>query len=99
MQATFRGIGVMMLAASMVIAPAILGPVILTAAHAACGPGERIDSTTAAMAKKRAESAGYTQVRMERKGCDNVWHGFAMKGGASTRIAVSPQGQVMPEGD
>jgi hypothetical protein len=99
MQATLRGIGAVMLAASMVIAPAIVGPVTLTAAQAACESGDRVDNTTAAMAKKRAESAGYIQVRMERKGCDNVWHGFAVKGGASVRIAVSPQGQVMPEGD
>jgi hypothetical protein len=36
---------------------------------------------------------------MEHKGCDNVWHGFAMKDGATGRVAVSPSGEVMPEGD
>jgi hypothetical protein len=36
---------------------------------------------------------------MEHKGCDNVWHGFAMKDGAAGRVAVSPSGEVMPEGD
>ena len=99
MQIALRGIGVLMLAASVVIAPAILGPVTLTAAQAACELGDRVDSTTAEMARKSAASAGYNQVRMERKGCDSVWHGFATKGGAAMRIAISPQGQVMPEGD
>jgi len=94
-----QGIGAAVLAASLMVAPALLGPTDFTAAQAACEPGDRIDNTTAAMAKKRAESAGYSQVRMERKGCDNVWHGFAMKGGASMRVAVSPSGEVMPEGD
>ena len=93
-KAMARGIGAAVLAAGLMIAPALLGPV-----RAACDPGDRIDATTAAQAKNRAESAGYSQVRMEHKGCDNVWHGFAMKNGASARMAVSPSGEVMPEGD
>jgi len=99
MHATFRGLGVAMLAAGIAIAPAMVGPKPLTAAYAICLPGERIDGTTAEMAKKQIEGAGYGQVRMEHKGCDNVWHGFATKGGASMRVAVAPSGQVMPEGD
>jgi len=91
--------GAAVLAASLMIAPTLLGPTSFTAAQAACEPGERIDNTTAEMAKRRAESAGYSQVRMERKGCDNVWHGFGMKGGTAMRVAVSPAGEVMPEGD
>jgi hypothetical protein len=51
------------------------------------------------MAKKRAESAGFSQVRMERKGCDNVWHGTALKDGAPIHVAVLPSGEVTPEGD
>jgi len=94
-----QGIGAAVLAASLIIAPVVIGPASFTAARAACEPGERIDATTAAQAKKHAESAGYSQVRMERKGCDNVWHGFAIKGGGSVRVAVSPSGEVMPEGD
>ena len=77
----------------------MVGPKALTAAYAICAEGERIDGTTAEIAKRRIESAGYTQVRMEHKGCDNFWHGFATKGGTSTRVAVSPSGEVMPEGD
>jgi len=98
-KAIAKGISAAVLAAGLMIAPALLGPSDFTAARAACEPGEQIDATTAAQAKKRAESAGYSQVHMERKGCDNVWHGMAMKGGSSVRLAVSPSGQVMPEGD
>ena len=98
-KAMARGIGAAVLAAGLMIAPALLGPASLTAVRAACDPGDRIDATTAAQAKNRAESAGYSQVRMEHKGCDNVWHGFAMKNGASARMVVSPSGEVMPEGD
>jgi hypothetical protein len=98
-KAMAQGIGAAVLAASLMIAPVLVGPTSFTAAQAACEPGERIDGTTAEMAKKRVQSAGYSQVRMEHKGCDNTWHGFAMKGGASMRVAVSPAGEVMPEGD
>ena len=98
-KAMAQGIGAAVLAASLMITPALLGPTDLTAARAACEPGDRADNTTAAMAKKRAESAGYSQVRMERKGCDNVWHGTAMKDGTPIHVAVLPSGEVAPEGD
>ena len=98
-KALAQGLGAAVVAASLIIAPALLAPTSFTAAQAACEPGERIDNTTAEMAKRRAESAGYSQVRMERKGCDNVWHGFGMRGGTAVRVAVSPSGEVMPEGD
>jgi len=94
-----QGVGAALVAASLLIAPALVGPPSFSAAQAACEPGDVVDNTTADMAKRRAMSAGYANVRMERKGCDNVWHGFATKGGASTRIAVSPSGEVMQEGD
>ncbi|HXA72271.1 MAG TPA: hypothetical protein VNW24_17580 [Stellaceae bacterium] len=94
-----QGIGAALLAAGLMIAPALLGPTNLTAARAACEAGDRVDNTTAAMAKKRAESAGFSQVRMERKGCDNVWHGTALKDGAPIHVAVLPSGEVTPEGD
>ena len=98
-KAMAQGIGAAVLAAGLMIAPVLLGPTALTAARAACEPGDRADNTTAAMAKKRAESAGYSQVRMEHKGCDNVWHGTAMKDGAPVHVAVLPSGEVAPEGD
>ena len=98
-QAMVQGIGAAMLAAALMIAPPVFGPVSLTAARAACEPGEKVDATTAAQAKKRAESAGYSEVHMEHKGCDSVWHGTAMKDGAAVHLAVLPSGEVQPEGD
>jgi hypothetical protein len=98
-KAMAQGVGVAVLAAGLMIVPALLGPASFTAARAACEPGERINATTAEMAKKRAVGAGYSQVRMEHKGCDNVWHGFGVKDGTAGRVAVSPSGEVMPEGD
>lgn len=68
-------------------------------AQAACDPGDRIDGTTAAWAAGKAKEAGYTNVTMERKGCDNYWHGVASKDGQTGRIVVSPDGEVMPERD
>ncbi len=94
-----QGIGAAVLAAGLLIAPALVAPPSLTAAQAACEPGDRIDNTTAQQAQKRAQSAGYTNVHMTSKGCDNVWHGTGMKGGTAVRIAVSPSGEVNQEGD
>ena len=98
-QAVVQGIGAAILAAALMIAPAVLGPVSLTAARAACDPGEKVDATTAAQAKKLAETAGYSEVHMDHKGCDSVWHGTAVKDGASVHLAVLPSGEVAPEGD
>jgi hypothetical protein len=94
-----QGIGAAVLAAGLLLAPALIAPPSLTAAQAACEPGDRVDGTTAQQAQKRAQAAGYTNVRMEHKGCDNVWHGVGMKGGAAVRVAVSPSGEVFQEGD
>jgi Peptidase propeptide and YPEB domain len=94
-----QGIGIGLLAATLLIAPALMGPTALSSARADCAPGERVDGTSADQAKKKAEGAGFTQVRELRKGCDNVWHAVAMKNGAQVRVAVLPQGQVMQEGD
>jgi hypothetical protein len=94
-----QGIGAALLAAGLLIGPALLAPASLTAARAACEPGDRVDNTTAQQAQKRAQTAGYTNVKMERKGCDNVWHGIGMKGGTAVRLAVLPSGEVNQEGD
>ena len=94
-----QGIGAAVLAVSLMVAPVIMGPPSFTAAQAACEPGDKIDATTAEQAKKRAEAAGFTAVKMVRKGCDNTWHGTGMKGGAPVNIAVSASGQVNQEGD
>ncbi|MGH6968136.1 MAG: hypothetical protein ACREEL_06865 [Stellaceae bacterium] len=64
-----------------------------------CTPEDKIDSSTLPQAKKKMEAAGYTQVKDLRKGCDNYWHGIAMKGSSEVRIVLSPAGEVMQEGD
>ena len=67
---------------------------------AGCEAGTKIDGTTAEQTKKRIEAAGYTQVKDLQKGCDNVWHGTAVnKDGVGGNVMVTPQGQVMPEGN
>jgi hypothetical protein len=75
------------------------GPQAVTVAQAACGPGEKIDGSTAVQAKKKIEAAGFRQVSDLRKGCDNFWHGRAMKGNAPVNVGLSPQGRVYTEGD
>ena len=93
------GLGIALLAATVLVAFPLLGPTRLTSAQASCAPDERIDSTTADQARRRMEGASFSGVHGLTKGCDNVWHGLAMKDGASVHVAVQPQGQVMQEGD
>jgi hypothetical protein len=69
------------------------------AASAACMAGDKIDKTTATDAKKKIEAAGYAKVSGLMKACDNFWHGKAMKAGAAVNVVLSPQGEVMTEGD
>lgn len=67
---------------------------------AGCDAGDKIDKTTVEQTKKRVEAAGYTQVKDLKKGCDNVWHGTAVnKDGVGGNVMVTPQGEVMPEGN
>ena len=64
-----------------------------------CHYGEVIDSSTPEQARAKMEAAGYSAVTILSKGCDNVWHGVGMYGGAATHINLAPDGQVKPEGD
>lgn len=64
-----------------------------------CDAGDRIDASTAAATTKKMESAGFRQVRDLKKGCDNFWHGVALKDGSETHVLLTPQGQVTSEGD
>ncbi|MGH6887524.1 MAG: hypothetical protein ACREGK_15775, partial [Geminicoccales bacterium] len=68
-------------------------------AWAACSPNDRNDDSTATDARRQMEAAGYEQVRDLRKGCDNYWHGSARKDGAAVNVVLSPEGEVMIEGD
>jgi len=68
-------------------------------AQAACAPTDHINATTADDAKAAIEKAGYTQVKILAKGCDNAWHGTAMLNGQSVFVVWNREGQVLTEGD
>lgn len=89
---------------SNAIAAAVVALAMAAAAPAAlaqnnCQFGERLDGSTAADAKKRIESAGFSQVRIGKKGCDNVWHATATMDGSPTNLALTPDGQIFRETD
>lgn len=66
-------------------------------AQGACDPGDKPDNTTATDARRKLEAAGYRQARDLKKGCDNVWHGKAVKDGRPVNVALSPRGEVFIE--
>jgi hypothetical protein len=76
-----------------------LKPALAPPAYAACGPGAHVDGTTAESTRRLLQRAGYTDIKVEQKGCDNVWHVFATKNGVESRYAVEPNGKIYPEGD
>ena len=86
-------------ALALVVLGAGVGPRLVSEAHAGCDVGERIDGSTADTARKKMEMAGFRQVHDLKKGCDNFWHGHALKDGAAVNIVLSPQGEVLIEGD
>ena len=68
-------------------------------ARAACEAGDRIDRSTAADAQKRIAAAGYSRASELKKSCDNFWHGKVLKNGQEIRVVLTPEGQVIQEGD
>lgn len=74
-------------------------PAQITGKVGGCEPGDKINSTTAAQARKKIEAAGYRKVGDLKKGCDNSWHGTAEKDGGRVHVVLNPQGLVLPEGD
>jgi hypothetical protein len=81
-----------------------VGAVTVTAAPpveaaGACPPGDRIDSSTAEQAKRKFEKAGFSSVKELHKGCDNFWHTVAVKDGKRVRAVLSPQGEIVLEGE
>lgn len=72
---------------------------LISAAQAACDPGTRLDKTTVEQVRDRLIKAGYKNPLHLRKGCDNTWHGTAMKGGQQINVAVTADGHVVEEGD
>jgi len=87
-------------AAALMIGGASVGLRTVTVARASgCEAGEKIDGSTAAQAKAKIERAGFRQVRNLQKSCDNFWHGIAVKDGIESNVVLTPQGQVMREGN
>lgn len=68
-------------------------------AQAACDPTDRIDGSTIETARKKIEAAGYRQIKDLSKGCDNFWRGAALKDGKAVNVVLTPQGQVMIDGN
>ncbi len=66
-------------------------------AQGACDPGDKPDNSTATDARRKLEAAGYRQARDLKKGCDNVWHGKAVKDGKPVNVALSPSGAIYIE--
>lgn len=64
-----------------------------------CVNGEQIDGSTAEQALAKFEAAGYSDVQILEKGCDNYWHATGAKNGQNGNIVLSPSGDVMPEGE
>lgn len=96
MKVSIAGAAAMLAVAAVLATPGFVGD---GSAAAACDPGTRIDASTANDAKRRFEAAGYRNVRVIKKGCDNYWHGMGAKNGAEGRIVLSPSGEVLPEND
>jgi hypothetical protein len=68
-------------------------------AEAACSASDVINATTAADATRVMQQAGYTQVQIYEKGCDNAWHGHAYLNGSPVNVVWNGEGQVLTEGD
>ena len=64
-----------------------------------CTNGEVIDGSTAEQTLMKFQAAGYSDVKILEKGCDNYWHATGIKGGQAGNIVLSPDGMVMPEGN
>ena len=72
---------------------------VVEKAEAACWATASINSTTADDAARAIEQAGYSQVQIYEKGCDNAWHGHAYMNGSPVNVVWNGEGQVLPEGD
>lgn len=57
----------------------------------------KIDGSTADDARRKMAAAGYTEITDLKKGCDNFWHGQAIKDGRLTGVVLAPDGEVRSE--
>jgi hypothetical protein len=72
---------------------------VVPAAEAACSPGDAINGTSAADAQRAMQQAGYSQVQIYEKGCDNAWHGHAFLNGTPVNVVWNGEGQILTEGN
>jgi hypothetical protein len=90
--ASFTGLGI------LAAAPPESGMRLIPAALAAC-PGAHIDKTTVEEIRDKLIKAGYKNPLHLRKGCDNAWHGTAIKDKQQINVAVTPDGHIVRDGD
>jgi hypothetical protein len=63
-----------------------------------CDVSAKIDGSIAADARRKMNAADM-DVSELKKGCDNYWHGMAVKDGVATHVLLAPQGRVQSEGN
>ena len=97
--AIFRGRWVLVAVLAGCLAGSLSSGLNVFDARAACAPEDKVNDSTAQWAQQQAEQAGYTNVRMDRKGCDNFWHGTGQKNGTPVFLVVTPDGRVIEEGN
>jgi hypothetical protein len=64
-----------------------------------CAAGDKIDGVSNGQAQRKMHQAGYSHITQLKKGCDNYWHGAAIKDGVHTYVALTPDGVVRSEGN
>lgn len=72
---------------------------LIVPAQAACDPGTHLDKTTVEQIRDKLIKAGYKNPLHLNKGCDNAWHGTAIKDGQQINVAVTADGHIVQEGD
>jgi hypothetical protein len=96
---TKRLVLIAILASSATLGALQLRPPLIAPAQAACDPGTHIDKTTVEEIRDRLIKAGYKNPLHLRKGCDNAWHGTAIRNGTQINVAVTTDGHIVREGD
>jgi hypothetical protein len=72
---------------------------LIAPAQASCEPGTHIDKTTVEGIRDKLIKVGYKNPLHLRKGCDNAWHGTAIRNGTEINVAVTADGHIVREGD
>jgi hypothetical protein len=96
---TKRLVLIAILASSAALSAAQLRLPLIASAQASCEPGTHIDKTTVEEIRDKLIKAGYKNPLHLRKGCDNAWHGTAIRSGTEIKVAVTTDGHIVHEGD